>query len=663
MARARSFGSNSTKLACLLFLLIAQPLWAAHTLGVFINEEEAFPGYTLFAADRYTDVYLIDNEGRLVNSWPGTYEPALSVYLLENGDLLRTVEIPVVTPFTAGGAGGRVEKYDWDGTLLWTYDYASDFYLQHHDIEPLPNGNVLINAWEYKTKAEAVAAGRDPGQLTQNELWPDHVIEVEPTLPLGGNIVWEWHAWDHLIQDFDPSKANYGVVEDHPELVDINWVAQKANADWNHVNAVAYHEAFDQIILTPRKFSEIWVIDHSTTTAEAAGHTGGARGKGGDLLYRWGNPLAYKRGVADDATLFKPHDGRWIPPGLPGGENMLIFNNGNNRPSGKASSVDEFVPASDTFGDYPTLSAGETYGPTSLAWTYFDPVPGNFYADTKSGAQRLPNGNTLICNSPEGTFFEINAKGETVWKYVNPVHGKGPRPQGTIPTNNYAFRATKFPADYAGFSGQDLTPGAPLEGCEYPGSPTITLISDNDACIQDGLTITFTPGTGTERHDLYMDGLEVERHFISGTSFDPGDSVQHSYTVRAILGSNVCYAESAGVLATDAGGDCPLGDMTGLRWTDGETLEWDADLGASLGYRVYRGVSADLPALLDLNVDSCLAFTASDRFQNTASGLTEIPPAGELYWYLVTGVNAAGESGAGNHSGGPRVLNDSGSCP
>jgi hypothetical protein len=539
--------------------LIAQPLSAAHTLGVFIHEEEAYPGYTLFCTDNQTTTYLIDNEGRFVNSWPGSDNPALSVYLMEDGDLVRTAAVSLPTPFSGGGRGGRVERYDWDGSLVWSYDYADPLYLQHHDIEVLPNGNVLLIAWEYKTKAEAIAAGRDPSQLSglNNELWPDHVVEVEPTLPSGGTIVWEWHAWDHLIQDFDPGKANYGVVEDHPELADINWVAQAPNADWNHSNAIFYHEAFDQIILTVRKFSEVWVIDHSTTTAEAAGHTGGLRGMGGDLLYRWGNPLTYKRGVADDATLFKPHDARWIPPGFPGEGNILIFNNGNNRPSGKASSVDEFVPPSDVFGDYPTLSPGDTYGPTSLAWTYMAPVPTDFYSSTKGGSHRLPNGNTLICYSTKGTFFEVNAIGDTVWRYVNPVSGGGVKSQGDLPTNNIAFRATRYPVDYAGFSGRDMTPGLPLEGCEYPGSPTITLISDNDACIQDGLTITYVPGTGTVRHDLYMDGLEVERHFISGDNFYPVDSLEHSYTVRAILGSNVCYAESANVLASDADGTAP----------------------------------------------------------------------------------------------------------
>ena len=120
---------------------------------------------------------------------------------------------------------------------------------------------------------------------------PDHVIEVEPNGSSGGNIVWEWHVWAHLIQDYDPAKDNYGVVEDHPELIDINFMAISAGKDLNHINAIDYNEEFDQILLTSAGQDEIWVIDHSTTTEESAGHTGGTSGKGGDLLYRWGNPI------------------------------------------------------------------------------------------------------------------------------------------------------------------------------------------------------------------------------------------------------------------------------------------------------------------------------------------------------------------------------------
>ncbi len=75
-------------------------------------------------------------------------------------------------------------------------------------------------------------------------------------------------------------------------------------------------------MLSPRHYSELWVIDHSTTAEEAAGEKG-------DLLYRWGNPRAYRAGTVSDQQLFWAHNTHWIAPGLPGEGNVLVFNNGD----------------------------------------------------------------------------------------------------------------------------------------------------------------------------------------------------------------------------------------------------------------------------------------------------------------------------------------------
>ena len=227
----------------------------------------------------------------------------------------------------AGGAGGGVEKIAWDGTVLWHFTYYTSNYLSHHDIEPLPNGNILMIAWEYRTRNEAIAAGRNPNFLQGNTIMPDHIIEVEPTGQSSGNIVWEWHVWDHLIQEYNPAKENYGIVADHPELIDINFGERPD--DINHINSIDYNEKFDQILLSVNSFSEIWVIDHSTTTQEAAGHNGGNSGKGGDILYRWGNPQAYHAGDVSDQAFYNQHDAQWIEAGSPGEGNILVFNNGN----------------------------------------------------------------------------------------------------------------------------------------------------------------------------------------------------------------------------------------------------------------------------------------------------------------------------------------------
>ncbi len=375
-------------------------------------------GYNLFAPLGETTTYLIDENGSVVFTWPGSYRPGNAVYLLENGSLLRTGNTQSAT-FNVGGAGGIVEEITPAGVVSWSYALDTAQNRLHHDIEPLPNGNILMIAWELMSEAEAVAAGRS----TSGEVWPDTVIEIDPAT---NEIVWQWRVWDHLIQDYDAAKANYGVVADHPELIDLNYYgpgARAGDADWNHINAIDYNAEFDQILLSVRTFSEIWVIDHSVTTAEATG-------QGGDLLYRWGNPAAYNAGDATDQQLFAQHDAQWIPAGYPGAGNILIFNNGAGRSGDNYSSVDEISPPVDAAGSYSGI------GPAAPVWSYTAATPTDFYAQNISGAQRLATGNTLICAGPTGYFFEVDTTGNTVWEYD---YG-----------NAAIFRVTRYPTDYAG---------------------------------------------------------------------------------------------------------------------------------------------------------------------------------------------------------------------
>ena len=388
-----------------IFLLLGANVGSSLYINTYNDQEllseEPFEGYTLFGPMWDFNTYLINNNGKVVYTWTSQYSDSQASYLLENGNLVRTTLAS--SPIFAGGAQGRIEMFNSEGDKIWNFLYASDMYNQHHDVEILPNGNILLIAWEVKTREEAIAAGKNPNNMEGNQLWPDHIIEVEPILPDGGNIVWEWHVWDHLIQDYDPSKENYGVVGDHPELIDINFVSR--GADWNHINSIDYNEEFDQILLSSLIFDEIWIIDHSTTTEEAAGHTGGDSGKGGDLLYRWGNPRTYDQGTTDDQKFFNQHCALWIEEGCPGEGHITVYNNGPH-PDGQYSSVDEIIPPVDENGFY-DYTPGSAYGPEEQIWIFTKPNANEMYSKTCSSAQRLPNGNTLICSAQQGDFLEV----------------------------------------------------------------------------------------------------------------------------------------------------------------------------------------------------------------------------------------------------------------
>jgi uncharacterized protein (TIGR03437 family) len=349
--------------------------------------------------------------------------------MLRDGSLLRGGKFTINT---TGGAGGRIERFSWEGELIWKFELANSEALLHHDFKRLPNGNILMIAWDIKTAQEALDAGRDPKLTHALQVWGERIIEVRPTSPAGGEIVWEWRLWDHLIQDFDPAKQHHGVVPEHAELIDINHGASADTSDWIHMNAIDYNPELDQIVMSSWYFNEIWVIDHSTTTAAAATHRGGRSGRGGDILYRWGNPAAYK--VPGNQQLFGQHNANWIEPGLPGAGHILIF---NNRPGQSYSSVEEIEPPLNSNGTY-RAENGEAYGPLKAVWRHEGSGTPGYYSQYFSSAQRLANGNTLIVPGGMGLALEVDAGGKEVWRHQVPVESAAEAASTAI------FRAVRY---------------------------------------------------------------------------------------------------------------------------------------------------------------------------------------------------------------------------
>ena len=406
-----------------------------------LHSQDVFEGYTLFTpggggGGGSATTYLKDNNLNNIQTWNHSNGAASMPYLIP-GNESGWVNTLLIYPYRvnnptmdSGGVGGAFECLTWEGDFVWGHTISNSNYQHHHDVEPLPNGNVLMIVWEKKTANEAYASGRTSIDNPLNAMWSTAIFEIAHDGSGGGEVVWEWHLWDHLIQDADSGDDNYGVVANHPELFDINCgnVGSSggpggANADWMHINAISYNEKFDQIVLSSRFQDEIFVIDHSTTIEEAASHTGGNSGKGGDFLYRWGNPQNYDRGNNSNHILGDQHSINWIPEGYPGEGNFILFNN-------SANEAVEFIPPVNEDGFY-TIEYGQPFGPDDTSWD------SPYYSTAmQGGAFRLPNGNTLITDCDSADIEEVTENGSVVWSYSQPGN------------NVNIARAQKYAIDY-----------------------------------------------------------------------------------------------------------------------------------------------------------------------------------------------------------------------
>ena len=372
------------------------------------------PGLRLFAPRQGDHTLLVDGNGATVHSW--TSSGSMVVHLDDDGNLLCGMVEPNSSFL---GTTGRLQRRDVQDNLMWDLMVSDADRFMHHDICSLPNGNVLVMTVDRMTRSEAIAAGRDPALLTATTWLPETILEIQQTGLTTGEVVWQWRVMDHIVQDFDPQLPNYGNVADHPGRVDINYPPHNLDVvgDWNHANAIDYDPANDWIIISARDQNECWIIDHSTTTAEAASNSGGLRQRGGDLIWRWGNPECYQRGGPGDQQLFQQHDPRFIPPGCPGTGNITIF---NNRALPQQSTVIEIDLPVDASGNPFVDPTHNRFGPTGPVWSYTEP---GFFSPYVSSAQRLRSGNTLICSGVNSTLLEVTPSGETVWSYVHPAGG------------------------------------------------------------------------------------------------------------------------------------------------------------------------------------------------------------------------------------------------
>jgi len=463
--------------------------------------------YTLYSETGSNKAYLIDTNNTVYKTWTmaGNKQTAFSSYLIPGDTLVRTVQytgnvIPLST------ISGEVQKVDWNNNVIWDFIYSTDSAVLHHDIQPLPNGNVLMIALDVKTASQDTQAGSSNGLLR----YPDKIIEVHQTGPTTGIIVWEWKLWDHLCQDYDPAKDNYvQSISQNPQLININY---NNKTDFLHMNGIDYNASLDQITFSSLYFSEIYVIDHSTTTTEAAGHTGGNSGHGGDIIYRWGNPAAYEtNGTAD---FNEAHDAHWVSSDDPYYPNYLCGFN-NNGGAGNHSCVDLFCPPYDGYNYLKTQ--GQAYAPATYSWRYTSSCQN----PNEGSAQQLPNGNSLVSLTVCFLIVEVDHNGTTLWSF---------HPAGRVTqAMRYSKCYVRGPKAFASASSPEVWRG--IQDTLYSNATTVT--ETNPEYIYSWTSIP--PGFTSSLQNPIITPTATATYIVNITDTNLGCSDTASVTVRVIV--------------------------------------------------------------------------------------------------------------------------------
>jgi hypothetical protein len=446
-------------------LIFAQNTLAQdNTVGLLAFDDNlSVGGYTLIFPERQSDIFLLNKCGEMVHRWEDdpSARPGAVAYLLENGNILRS-KYYASNPnsiTTSGGAGGIIELVSWENEVLWTYNIADSTQIQHHDIYFTPHGTVMMIIWQKKELNEIVANGFDTLSHNQRSILTDYILEIDP---LTDSVVWEWHAWDHLIQDHDSTKANYGIVTDHPERININYQEYTfGKTDWLHCNSIDYNPTLDQVMISSKYFNEFWIIDRSTTSAEATGTSGGNSNQGGDLLYRWGNPKAYQAGETSDRQLFSQHDAQWIDgneinPTYDFFGKIALYN--NHIETGLSLGqilAPEFDPTTFSY-----LKSNGTFLPESFSAEFSHPDTTKNYSTAASSIQIIGDGSVIMCAGRQGRTFELSPDGQAAWEYLTPLKLGNAVPQGTnlALSENFTFQAQRYLESYPAFIGKTLAP-------------------------------------------------------------------------------------------------------------------------------------------------------------------------------------------------------------
>lgn len=467
---------KSAALACAALLLaggVAQAKPSVHPVGTLRYDPAKCWNSFMILSNEDGSAKLVDRNGNLVKEWDLMGGQGMPNKVYPGGYLLTSLYPPLSTGFQDNNT---VALLDFDGKIVRKFskhqqvsrgepgqpaEADGSYWVsrQHHDyqlegsstgyyapgVKMKPNGKMLV------LTHENVANPKINGQM----LIDDVIIIVDKN----ENIVWKWHAADHFDEfGFTGEALAQTRALSQPRL------KEHQGIDWFHINCASWlgpnkwYDAGDKrfhpdnIIADSRNTSHMFIIDHKT----------------GEIVWQVAPPF-----VGQDADL-KPLDGihhtHMIPKGLPGAGNIMVFDNGGTDKTYPTqnhswSRVVEYNPLTKKkVWEFSSASAGMS--PGMFGDDYF-------FSPFISSAQRLPNGNTLICEGSTSRIIEVTPEHEVVWEYVNPYN--------YVPymKHTYTYRAYAVPYEWVPQLAK------PVETAVVPPANELILLPDVNGKLPD----------------------------------------------------------------------------------------------------------------------------------------------------------------------------------
>ena len=362
----------------------------------YYDPKKTYDGYTIIDPMGGKDAYLIDMKGRFVHHWEFAYIPILHSVLLPNGNLLRPMQRDRGEDIFGESDLPVIAGHGGENAEVdWDGNlvWKWEDIYQNHTITRLSNGNTLILRFAHVPQ-EIIP--QVPGGLAGTGVTPKGEV----------------YMWADDLQEITPDGEIAWEWKHYEHMKTEEWPICPlcARSEWTHANSII--EMPDgNIMMCCRHLSRIFLIEKKT----------------GDIIWRWG-----------EGELAHPHD-----PTLVGNGNILLYDNGGHRQDGSKISWSRALEIN--------LKTGK------IEWEYRGNPPMEFYSGLCSGCQRLPNGNTLICQTAYGRVFEITPEGETVWEFINPFYNAQLKSSG-FGLWNWVFRSQRYSPDYSGLKGKVLDP-------------------------------------------------------------------------------------------------------------------------------------------------------------------------------------------------------------